>query len=630
MKLKVTLAFFLFGLTFLVHAQPYVSRDGRFQVDQVKGCAPLTVNVTIIPPNVCSPGVPCEFFYETNPIQNVFSHQYTQPGTYTLRVLFQAGVPIDQITITVLPNTPPEFEIYSCGNNSVQVKVTDTNYNQYVINYNDGSPDVVVPSGNLAFSTHTYASSGNKTITVRGRNLGADDNCNPASKVVNAVVTLPVPTITLLTVLNDRDIQLDFNSLPNILYRLQIAQNSATAFQNLQNVYETTTTTINNLSTDGNFYCFRLGAFDPCNNTTAYSNTICSSNFDVTALNNLNQLSWVTSSTGVSNYTFSKNSASPLSASAAATSLNDPAVTCGVDYCYQQTTNYPNGSRSISLSKCVTATSTNIPTVVENISTIVGPDNDNVELRWTQDPAFVAATYSISKSANGNFGPPVSSTTTNYVDDEYLNEVVSCYKINYTDACNNKSPVSVDACPIKLVGTLQPNNAVNLSWSAYGGWKNGVNRYVVEKYNDQGQLLFTVNAGTATTYVDNTQDLSNQIAVYRITAFANQAGIVSSVSNTFTIIKEPNLFYPTAFTPNADGLNDIFNVFGQFITTFEMRIFNRWGEMMYVTDDLTRGWDGTFKGSLMPEGTYVFRATLTDQAGRTFDRSGTVVLLKKN
>ena len=98
----------------------------------------------------------------------------------------------------------------------------------------------------------------------------------------------------------------------NILYRLQIAQNSATAFQNLQNVYETTTTTINNLSTDGNFYCFRLGAFDPCNNTTVYSNTICSSNFDVTALNNLNQLSWVTSSTGVSNYTFSKNSCSSI------------------------------------------------------------------------------------------------------------------------------------------------------------------------------------------------------------------------------------------------------------------------------------------------------------------------------
>ncbi|HYI78328.1 MAG TPA: T9SS type B sorting domain-containing protein [Chryseolinea sp.] len=630
MKLSIRVAFFLWGLTFVAYAQPYVSRDGRFQVDQVKGCAPLTVNVTIIPPNVCSPGAPCEFFYETNPLQNDFSHQYTQPGVYTLRVLFQGIDSTDRITITVLPNTQPEFEIYSCGNNAVQVKVTDTNYNQYVINYNDGSPDVVVPSGSMAFSTHTYASSGSKNITVRGRNLGADDNCNPASKNVNAVVTLPVPTITQLTVLNDRDIQLDFNSLPNILYRLQIAQNSSTAFQNLQNVYETTTTTINNLSTDGNFYCFRLGAFDPCNNTTAYSSIICSSNFDVNASNNVNQLAWVTSSTGVSNYIFSKNSDPPLNAASSATSLNDPNVTCGIEYCYQQTTNYTNGSRSISLSKCVTAISTNVPTAIENISTIVGTENDNVELRWTQDPAFVAANYSITKSMNGNFATTESSATTNYLDEQYLNDVVSCYKISYTDVCNNKSPLSHEACPVKLIAAVQPNNTVNLSWSDYNGWKNGVNQYIVEKFNEQGQLLLTANTGNETTYIDNTQDLTNQVAIYRIRAVANQTGIVPSVSNTSTVIKEPNLFYPTAFTPNGDGLNDLFNVFGQFIITFEMRIFNRWGEMMYVTDDLEKGWDGTFKGSVMPEGTYVFRTTLTDQAGRTFDRSGTVVLLKKD
>ncbi len=349
MKLKVSIAFFLCGLTCLVsNAQPYTSDGGRFSVDQIKGCAPLTVNITTInAPYVCNRSVPlARCFMRTRRMpgfeQLNFNYTYDTPGTFDLIVLFQGGLGTDQITITVLPNTPPAFEIYSCGNNSVQVKVTDTNYNQYVINYNDGSPDVVVPSGSMAFSSHTYASSGNKTITVRGRNLGADDNCTPASKVVNAVVTLPVPTITQLTVLNDRDIQLDFNSLPNILYRLQIAQNSATAFQNLQNVYETTTTTINNLSTDGNFYCFRLGAFDPCNNTTVYSNTICSSNFDVTALNNLNQLTWVTSSTGVSNYTFSKNSAPPLNARGHCyIPLNDPNVTCGVDYCYQQTTNYP-------------------------------------------------------------------------------------------------------------------------------------------------------------------------------------------------------------------------------------------------------------------------------------------------
>lgn len=628
MRLKIGIGLFLVAIPFFAANAQYISKDGRFQVDQVKGCAPLTVNVSIIAPNVCNGGAPCEFFYETNPVQNVFSYQYTQPGNYTLRVLFQGVDSTDRINLTVFPNIQPEFEVYTCGNNSVQVNVTDTNYQQYVINYNDASPEVVVPSGMLATDMHTFASQGNKTISVRGRNVGADDNCNSASKAVTAVPTLPVPTITQLTVLNDRDIQLDFNNQPNTLYRLQIAQNSSTNFQNLQNVYEVSTTTINNLRTDDNFYCFRLGAFDPCNNTTVYSNVICSSNFDVAAQNNVNRLTWATSPTGVSNYSFTKNSDPPLSATSASTSLNDPNVTCGVNYCYQQTTNYANGSRSISLSKCVDAISTNTPTVVENISTIVGTDS-NVELRWTQDPAFISTGYAITKSVNGTFSSTDSSATTSYMDEDYMPDVTSCYKITYGDACDNKSPVSAEVCPIQLIGTLQANNAVQLSWNEYQGWKNGVDHYVVEKFNDQGQVLSSVNAGNAISYTDNTQDLSNQVAVYRVTAVANQAGIVASVSNTIIIIKDPNLFYPTAFTPNSDGLNDIFNVFGQFINTFEMSIFNRWGEMMYFTDDLEKGWDGHFKGTLMPEGTYVFRATITDQAGRTFERSGTFVLLRK-
>jgi gliding motility-associated-like protein len=96
------------------------------------------------------------------------------------------------------------------------------------------------------------------------------------------------------------------------------------------------------------------------------------------------------------------------------------------------------------------------------------------------------------------------------------------------------------------------------------------------------------------------------------------------------MIKRPNIFYPTGFTPNNDGLNDTFTVFGQFVTKFEMGIFNRWGEMMYTTEDIDgAGWDGTYKGTLMPEGTYVFKATITDLTGKTFERSGAIFLIHK-
>lgn len=629
MKLKIGIAFFLlFVSVTLIHAQ-YPSRDGNFQVDQIRGCAPLTINVTV--PSAATL-CPCEFFYEGQPIQNVFTYTYNEPGTYNLVVLFQGLINTDRITITVLPDTPPEFEVYSCEGNVVQVNVTDTNpnFSTYDVNFGDGSP--VTNVNRLTPLSHTYATGGTKTISVEGRSANDAGNCTPATQQVVPINTFVAPTINTLSVIDDQEIDLDFDlkNQDNIQFRLQIATNNSTTFQNRQNVYQTHTVTVAGLRTDDNYYCFRLAAYDPCDNAIGYySNTICSANFDVTAANNANQLNWVTSSTGVSNYTFTKNSDPPLNAASTATTLSDGNVICGVNYCYQQTIHYANGSQSISLVKCDTAFSSNVPTVVENISTVVSPDNKTVDLRWTQDPAFNPASYTVMKSVNGNLATQETNTTTTYTDGQYINEVVTCYKISYVDACANKSPVSRDACPIKLLANLQPNNAVNLSWSAYDGWKNGVNRYLIEKFDAQGQLLATINAGSAVNYIDNTQDLTNQIILYKITAISTQPGITPSVSNTFTVIKEPNLFYPTAFTPNSDGLNDIFNVFGHFITTFEMRIFNRWGEMMYVTDDLGKGWDGTYKGTLMPEGTYVFRATLTDQAGRTFDRSGTVVLLKK-
>ncbi len=618
----ILLSLSCFGL--LSHAQPYVSDLGRFEVDQAKGCVPLTINVTIRPPNVCNGASPCEMDYENNSgfQQNIFTHTYTQPGTYTFRLLFQTSG-FDQITIVVTPNVQPAFEVYSCGGNGAQVKVTDTNYSQYVINYNDGSPIVVVPSGSLAKDTHAFASSGNKTITVRGRNLNADDNCNPMNQSVNAVATLPTPTITQLRVLDNASIQLDYNNQQNILYKLQIATNS-TNFQQLQDVYNATNSVVGNLRTDDNFYCFRLGAFDPCNNITVYSNVICSSNFDVTPQSDLNRLTWVTSSTGVGNYAISKTGSAPLSALATTTSLDDTNVTCGTNYCYQITSNYTNGSKSISLEKCGTAFSSKIPVAPQNVSSIVG-EGGGVELAWTQDPAFVAASYNLLKS-----GTVLTTLTTNtYTDASYTPGDGSCYKISYTDVCGNKSLQSPEACPIFLTGTLGDNNVITLSWSAYTGWQNGVDHYVVEKFNEQGQLLRTFTSGT-TTLVDDEEDFDNQTYVYRITAIANDAGISSSVSNTIIIIKEAILSYPTAFTPNGDGKNDDFKVFGQFTAAVEFKIFNRWGELLFITDDLDKGWDGSYKGSAMPEGTYVFRAFLTDHAGRTSERSGTVVLLRKS
>ncbi|NJM26179.1 MAG: hypothetical protein HC859_12505, partial [Bacteroidia bacterium] len=156
----------------------YLSDGGKFSLDEVKGCAPLTINIT--PIESC----PCNMeFGDGTAIANMLNYTYTTPGTYKLRILFpaQPSNPFDEITVTVLPNTPPTFEAYACTANAVSVKVTDNIYDQYFIDFNDGNT-TLVPSGSLATATNTYATSGPKAVTVTGRYLNAADNCNNATQ----------------------------------------------------------------------------------------------------------------------------------------------------------------------------------------------------------------------------------------------------------------------------------------------------------------------------------------------------------------------------------------------------------------------------------------------------------------
>jgi len=64
------------------------------------------------------------------------------------------------------------------------------------------------------------------------------------------------------------------------------------------------------------------------------------------------------------------------------------------------------------------------------------------------------------------------------------------------------------------------------------------------------------------------------------------------------------LWVPNAFTPNSDGVNDVFEAKGQGVTNFKMYIYNRWGELVFQSDDITEFWNGTYNSSLCIDGVY--------------------------
>jgi gliding motility-associated-like protein len=89
-----------------------------------------------------------------------------------------------------------------------------------------------------------------------------------------------------------------------------------------------------------------------------------------------------------------------------------------------------------------------------------------------------------------------------------------------------------------------------------------------------------------------------------------------------------NLFIPTAFSPNDDGLNDVFEVGGPYTGVFQLQIFDRWGMLIYQSSDRNFRWAGERNGRPLPEGVYAYRMTTEDCAGKRFDHAGTLTLLR--
>lgn len=108
----------------------------------------------------------------------------------------------------------------------------------------------------------------------------------------------------------------------------------------------------------------------------------------------------------------------------------------------------------------------------------------------------------------------------------------------------------------------------------------------------------------------------------------NQAGCLDSVCQPVSAIIIPLFDVPNAFSPNGDGINDIFKAQGFGISKFDMRIYNRWGQMVFESNNIDLGWDGKFKGAPQPVDVYAYVVNLTFSDGTSATRTGSVTLLR--
>ncbi|MFZ6052833.1 T9SS type B sorting domain-containing protein [Halocola ammonii] len=116
---------------------------------------------------------------------------------------------------------------------------------------------------------------------------------------------------------------------------------------------------------------------------------------------------------------------------------------------------------------------------------------------------------------------------------------------------------------------------------------------------------------------------------YTIKLFTqNIGGCVDSTEMMICVANPTPIFVPDIFSPNDDGANDMLYVRGPAITTMTFQVFDRWGKMVFSSDNPDHGWDGNSHGGKMPEGVYIYHLTAKLEDGATVEQNGNVTLIR--
>ncbi|MES2512716.1 MAG: gliding motility-associated C-terminal domain-containing protein [Bacteroidota bacterium] len=146
---------------------------------------------------------------------------------------------------------------------------------------------------------------------------------------------------------------------------------------------------------------------------------------------------------------------------------------------------------------------------------------------------------------------------------------------------------------------------------------------------DIGGLYNSVNVDESYLFVNS------GMFVVTLVATSNDGGCVDDTSIVINVNPDVVLYVPNAFTPGSDGLNDAFHIFlpptGVDYSTFNLIIYDRWGELIYKTTDVTQAWNGAKNnsGDILKQDVYVYKITFKDEKKKSYEKVGHVSLLRK-
>ncbi|NDK56025.1 gliding motility-associated C-terminal domain-containing protein [Pontibacter fetidus] len=559
-------------------------------------------------------------------------HTFTTAGPVTVTQLGNLNGRTEEFsqTFEVVDTPSPTFTVTACANKTFRFQITDAHYDYYTINFGDGTSSPPITKQNIGNPvTHRYTQAGPHNVKVTGKYVGGFCNSPEATQTINDLPAYTSPVINTLKVQKQDATTgtIDFtfsNLLQGYSYTLKSKTETETNYKPVATIAANQTSyTLANTNTASKTE-FILEATDACSTVLPTSNKATIITLTTTGGNEQVTINWQTIAGFFKQYDLYRNGILLQSVAGNSSSYTDTDVSCGQNNCYEIKGITMDGkSTTVSVQSCIAVTSTSTPPAA-TLLTSFNPQNEiEITLQLPNGQSIKSATY--QRSINGAAFKDIANTQQTTISDKLSAISTVCYRATYTNPCDKTAAASALSCPVILTAKLTPEETAQLTWTNYTGFTNGATSYTLEVLDETGGVVRSIKV-SGNSYSDQLAAQQEQVFRYRIKATSGSGTV--TYSNTQTIKLELALFVPSAFTPNNDGLNDVFEVKGKRFENFSIRIINSAGQVVYTSDNRATGWDGNVNGKLQPAGVYAYEITVSLQDGSTKRRTGTVTLLR--
>ncbi len=262
----------------------------------------------------------------------------------------------------------------------------------------------------------------------------------------------------------------------------------------------------------------------------------------------------------------------------------------------------------------------------------VGTPDDRMHISW--ELVFAANTneFTIEKRNVNGGAWTVIGTEPGYIFNHLETGInTDDNTFEYRISAVNKCGTTIYSEPhtnINLKGFQDEDFNINVSFTDYFGWMNGVEDYMIyESVNNGPYMLKSVGMNpNQTTVLQNSPDQYKKC--YRVFAEEYRGEQTNSWSNEICFYFSPEVFVPNAFTADNNNLNDGFGVKGIAINEYKIQIYNRWGEKLYESENIDEKWYPVYQGKDVMMGTYIYLITYTDFENKIYTKTGTINLLR--